>query len=193
MSSPLRLSIQCNCGKVKAAISPTVDPLRLVCYCKDCRGYYNTLNGMASPSAKEKPAQLDEWGGVDWLSVYPRDITITQGKDLLKTCLIRPSSRMRQVYCSSCSTPIFRFGEMSVLMNSHLVSEQDKLPEVRFRIIGRDAIKNDKKKKPSMSWSVPFSFFWVMPKRVKKDLMSPMPLDIAELKDLPVLENFKQG
>jgi len=91
---------------------------------------------------------------------------------------------------------MFRFGEMSVLMNSHLVREQDKLPDVRFRIIGRDAIASsasDKKEKPSMSWSVPFSRFWVMPKRIKKDLMNPMPVEIADLKDLPVLENFKQG
>jgi hypothetical protein len=192
MSSPLRLSIQCNCGKFKAAISPK-DPLRLVCYCKDCRGYYNTLNGMAG-SASEKPAKLDEWGGVDWTFVYPRDITIMEGEDLLKTCLIRSSSKMRQVYCGNCLTPIFRFGEVSVLMNSNLVREGE-LPGVRYRIIGRQATAGatTNKKKPSMSWSVPLSWFWVMSRRVNKEYMSPMPLELPDLKDIPVLENFKEG
>jgi len=192
MSSPLRLSIQCNCGKVKASISSlqSAMPLRFVCYCKDCRGYYNTLNSMAA--SDPPPAKLDAWGGVDWTSIFPRDIEITEGKNLLKTCLIRPESKMRQVYCSSCYTPIFRFGAMSVLMNTNLIQEEDQITEVRFRIIGRDSLKGADKK-PKMSWSVPFSWFWVMPKRVKKDLMAPMPLELDDFKDVPILENFKQG
>lgn len=190
MSSPLRLSIQCNCGKVKATITPSLLPLRLVCYCKDCRGYFNTLNGMAA--SDPPPARLDEWGGVDWTSIYPHDIEVTDGKDLLKTCLIRPESKMRQVYCGSCYTPMFRFGTMSVLMNTNLIQEKDQVPDVRFRIIGRDSLKGDGKK-PQMSWSVPFSWFWVMPKRIKKDLMTPMPLELDDCKDVPILENFRQG
>jgi hypothetical protein len=187
MSSPLRLSIQCNCGKVKATIQAleSAKPLRFICYCKDCRGYYNTLNGMAPSDAP--PAKLDAWGGVDWTSIFPRDIT--EGKDLLKTCLIRPESKMRQVYCGNCHTPIFRFGAMSVLMNTNLIQEEDQVPEVRFRIIGRDSLKGPDK--PKMSWSVPFSWFWVMPKRIKKELMTPMPLELDEVEDIPILENFK--
>lgn len=192
MSSPLRLSIQCKCGGVKAAISSleSATPLRFVCYCKDCRGYYNTLNGMAG--SDPPPAKLDAWGGVDWTSIYPRDIEVTEGKGLLKTCLIRPESKMRQVYCSRCYTPIFRFGSMSVLMNTDLIQEKEQVPDARFRIIGRDSLKGDKDK-PKMSWSVPLSWFWVMPKRVKKDLMAPMPLELDDFKDIPILENFKQG
>ena len=192
MSSPLRLSIQCNCGAVKAAISSleSATPLRFVCYCKDCRGYYNTLNGMAG--SDPPPAKLDAWGGVDWVSVYPRDIEVSEGKSLLKTCKIRPESKMRQVYCSRCYTPIFRFGAMSVLTNTNLIQEKEQVPDVRFRIIGRDSLKGDGKK-PKMSWSVPFSWFWVMPKRIKKDLMAPMPLELDDFKDIPILENFKQG
>lgn len=191
MSSPLRLSIQCNCGKVKATIQAleSAKPLRFICYCKDCRGYYNTLNGMAPSDAP--PAKLDAWGGVDWTSVFPRDIEITEGKDLLKTCLIRPESKMRQVYCGNCHTPIFRFGTMSVLMNTNLIQEEDQVPEVRFRIIGRDSLKGPDK--PKTSWSVPFSWFWVMPKRIKKELMTPMPLELDEVEDVPILDNFKQG
>lgn len=52
---------------------------------------------------------------MDWTVLYPRDITILEGKDLLKTTIIRPTSRVRQVYASCCHTPLFRFGEMSVV------------------------------------------------------------------------------
>lgn len=43
----------CACGKVKARIQTSDDsssnsvapaPIRLVCYCRDCRGYFETLN-----------------------------------------------------------------------------------------------------------------------------------------------------
>lgn len=81
---------------------------------------------------------------------------------------------------------------MSVLMNTNLIQEKDQVPDARFRIIGRDSL-NGNGKKPKMSWSVPFSWFWVMPKRIKKDLMVPMPLELDEFKDIPILENFKQG
>jgi hypothetical protein len=192
-SSTIRsFGAQCNCGKVKATIAPlaSAPPLRLVCYCKDCRGYYNTLNHIGDNPAA---AKLDDWGGVDWTSIYPRDITIDQGKDLLKSTKIRPESKMRQVYSSCCNTPMFRFGEMSVLMNTNQIPEEMKEP-VKFRIIGRNSLAGDTKEtKPKMSWSVPFSFFWVMPKRVRKDLMAPMPLELEDAKEVHVLENFKQG
>jgi hypothetical protein len=195
MSSPLRLTIRCGCGQVGATISSleTAPPLRLVCYCKDCRGYYNTLNKLSSES-KAVMAPVDSWGGVDWTSIYPRDIEITQGKDLLKTVLIRPESKMRQVYCGNCCTPLFRFGMMSVLMNTSLIQEKEMVPDVRFRIIGRQALKDGPAAdKPKISWSVPLSWFWIMSKRVKKDLMEPMPVELPELKDVPVLEGFKEG
>lgn len=192
MQSHLRLTIQCNCGRFKGAINSleSARPLRFVCYCKDCRGYFNTLNELAS--SDPPPAKLDAWGGVDWTSIYPRDIEITEGKDLLKVGLIRPESKMRQVYCGNCFTPVFRFGTMSVLMNTNLIQEKEQVPDVRFRIIGRDSLAGSEKK-PKMSWSVPFSWLWVMPKRIKKDLMTPMPLELDDLKDVPVFENFKQG
>lgn len=61
-------------------------------------------------------ARFDKnWGGVDWTAMYPRDITILQGKDLLQTTIIRPTSGVRQVYTNCCHTPMFRFGELSVV------------------------------------------------------------------------------
>lgn len=83
-------------------------------------------------------------------------------------------------------------------MNSNLLppEERSTIP-VDFRIIGRDSWKQasaEQPPKPSMSWSVPFRWFWVMPKRIQKDLMTPMPLDdIPSASDATVLKGFQKG
>jgi hypothetical protein len=201
---PLAFKTSCKCGKVCAAINALekLPPLRLVCYCKDCRGYFETLNRIAAsdPATKTNPspAQLDNWGGVDWTAVYPRDITILQGQDLLATTKIREGSSMRQVYTTCCYTPLFRFGNLSVLANSNTLKPsegQDEELPVSFRIIGRDAWKQGKEsaEKPIMSFSVPFKWFWTMPFRINKEYMQPMPLALPATKDCKVLSEFKEG
>ena len=99
------------------------------------------------------------------------------------------------VYSTCCCTPMFRIGGFSALLNTNLLPDENKA-DVRFRIMGRQApkeeaaTKTNKDKKPNLSWSVPFSFGFVMMRRVKKSLMTPEPLDT---KDARVLENFKEG
>jgi hypothetical protein len=62
MTSPLRQAVKCKCGKVKLQIdSPSA--LRFVCYSKDYRGYYNTLNEQAKANNHKPNAALDPWGG----------------------------------------------------------------------------------------------------------------------------------
>lgn len=43
-------TVQCQCGKVHLQIHDD-NPLRFVCYCRDCRGYYQTLNQRAAVKA----------------------------------------------------------------------------------------------------------------------------------------------
>ena len=196
MSSVVQQTVQCTCGKVKLQVnSPSV--LRLVCYCKDCRGYYKTLNKEAEAHHHKPAAMLDPFGGVDWTCMYPNEITVLQGKEHLKTCLIRPKSPIRRVYTTCCYTPMFNIGSSSALLNTNLIllDKEDKanLPDVRFRIIGRQALpasKDASLKKPPMSWSVPLSFPFVMIKRIKKEKMEPLPLDMD---NVSVLENFQEG
>jgi hypothetical protein len=200
---PLSFRAKCQCEKVVARINAveSAPPLRLVCYCKDCRGYYESLNHLAPDAgATVPPAKLDNWGGVDWTSIYPRDVTILQGQDLLATAKIRDNSAIRQVYSSCCYTPMFRCGGMSMLVNSNLLVPEDDqniddLP-VTFRIIGRDAWKkgkDDTKEKPRMSFSVPFKWFWTMPGRIHKEYMEPKPFELQDAKDCKVLPNFHEG
>ena len=69
MTTPLKQIVQCKCGKTKLAIdSPSA--LRIVCYSKDYRGYYNTLNEQAKAKGNSPSAKLDPWGGVDLTQIY---------------------------------------------------------------------------------------------------------------------------
>lgn len=183
MKFPLSQNFTCQCRKVNLSVESS-DVLRLVCYCKDCRGYYNTLNKLEG----SKPnAILDPWGGCDYTHLQPSELTVNAGKVYLNACKIRPNSPINRVYTTCCHTPIFSVGpSKTLLLNSNLLQEK---PDVTFRIIGREAIKN--KDAPSMSWSVPFSWFWTMPRRIHKDKLSPTPVEIP--KEPVVLENFQPG
>ena len=193
-------NVTCTCGKVRLAIdSPSA--LRLVCYSKDYRGYYQWLQQQAkqhghtkSPN-NNKNAPIDPWGGVDLVQIYPCDITVLAGKELCQTVLIRPGSPTRRVYASCCDTPLFDIGSLSAMVNTALLADDDanqQLP-VHFRILGRHALPNkltQQQPKPSMSWSIPWSWLFVMGRRIDKSKMEPLPLDISQPKVIP---NFEQG
>lgn len=217
---PLIFTAQCKCGKVKCLIHAldTSPPLRLVCYCQDCRGYYETLNRMADTKAavskdSTPPAPIDNWGGVDWTAMYPRDITISHGQEHLTTVKIREKSIMRQVHTTCCQTPMFRFGQMSALVNSHVLvpvapegvagdavvddkANKNTIP-IQFRIVGRQGWKqgaNSDLPKPQISYSIPFfRWLWTMPFRIDKKLMEPMPMKLPTVDDCEVLKDFKEA
>ena len=190
-------AVKCACGKVTLSVdSPSA--LRLVCYCRDCRGYVNALNEKKRMEAGKQVAAsttttpLDPWGGADWTQIYPGEISVVDGAEHLRTCLIRDKSPIRRVYASCCKTPMFSVGGMSALLNTHLLDETNK-PEVKFRIVGRQALAGGgpSEEKPKISWSVPL-FAWpaTMIPRCKKELMEPMPVDVSNPE---ILDNFKEG
>lgn len=193
----IRANIKCTCTRVSLAID-SQSALRFVCYCRDCRGYYNTLNYLAlKDNLSEVPAKLDSFGGVDVTQIYPSEIKVVEGQDQLETCMIREKSPYHRTYCKSCYTPLYSIGQGTgaALLNSALLSTEDQTNDIKFRIIGRQALKGDgTTKKPRMSWSVPFSWFFTMPKRVnsKKGVQPDLDTEL-ESKDIKVLEGFAQG
>ena len=193
----IRANIKCTCTRVSLAID-SQSALRFVCYCRDCRGYYNTLNYLAlKDNLSEVPAKLDSFGGVDVTQIYPSEIKVVEGQDQLETCMIREKSPYHRTYCKSCYTPLYSIGQGTgaALLNSALLSTEDQTNDIKFRIIGRQALKGDgTRKKPRMSWSVPFSWFFTMPKRVnsKKGVQPDLDTEL-ESKDIKVLEGFAQG
>lgn len=192
MIKAIQCTVQCHCGQVKVVIdSPSA--LRFVCYSKDCRGYVQSLNELAEANGHPPIAKLDPWGGVDYTQIYPSEIAVKDGQDRVKTVLIRPESPIRRVYASCCYTPLFDIGNVSALLNTHLLAEDVK-PDVRFRIMGRHSLPStDKTPKPSsLSWGVPFfSWIFVMGRRIQKNKMEPMPIDLKEQPE--VMKNFHEG
>ena len=116
---------------------------------------------------------------------------MTEGADLLLPTLIREKSPIRRVYASCCDTPMFDIGGISCMLNTDLLDESTKA-QVRFRIIGRHALKNklDGEKPPHMSWGLPMAWLWTMPGRIKKDKMEPTPIDISTPQ---IMKNFREG
>jgi hypothetical protein len=199
-------TVSCRCGQTKFAID-SPDVIRLVCYCKDCRGYYNTLNEHAKmlhphhddDEASPAAAVLDPWGGCDYIHIiYPSEMKVIEGLKNLEVCKIREKSLIKRFYTRCCYTPIFSMGgSNSCLLNSGLFEEND-LPAIRFRIMGRQALStsanNDNMNRPSISWSVPWSWFWTMPGRIPKTTKAtPCNVPVEIPNEVKVLENFKQG
>ena len=124
----------------------------------------------------------------------PSEIKVQHGGDLLQTCLIREKSPIRRVYAGCCDTPMFDIGGLAAMVNTDLIEEDQR--EIRFRIIGRQALKaatgdgKETLQKPKMSWSIPFSWIWIMSRRIQKDKMEPTPIDVS---NPTILENFKPG
>ena len=112
------------------------------------------------------------------------------------TCKIREKSPIHRTYAGCCYTPLFSTGGTgAALFNSALISEEDQTCDVKYRIIGRHALKGDGLvKKPSMSWSVPLNWFFAMPKRCRsKDKVIPSPYNTNEATEVKVLEGFQEG
>jgi len=79
-------------------------------------------------------------------------------------------------------------------LNSDLISSEDQKCEVKYRIIGRQALKGDGSvKTPPMSFSVPFGWFFTMLKRCRKDKVLPSPVEIEKGDKIKVLEGFMTG
>jgi hypothetical protein len=200
-TNALRQTLKCNCGHTQIAVNSS-DVLRLICYCKDCRGYYNTLNDLASttklPSQVEtaappRPAPLDAWGGCDYTHVIgSSDIKVLEGQENIAVGKIHDKSGIKRLYASCCSTPICSVGPSNTfLFNTNLIDEANRVP-VRYRIIGRNALSSeDKSPRPPMSWSVPLSWFWTMMKRMPKDKTALLPFAVPDT--IKVFENFKEG
>lgn len=126
-------------------------------------------------------------------SLQPSEITVKEGANNLVPALIREKSPIRRVYASCCDTPTFDIGNMAAMLNTDLLDDDQK-PPVKFRIIGRQALKKTKNgtdtKPLAMSWSVPLSWFWTMPRRIDKTKMEPNPINLANPQ---VMQNFKEG
>ena len=188
MLRAIQSQAKCSCGKVHLSIdSPSA--LRMVVYSKDYRGYYRSLNEIAKEQGKPQVAPIDPFGGIDLIQIYPSEIQVTKGTDLIETVLIREGSPIRRSYSTCCDTPLFDIGNAAML-NSDLLKEEEK-PEVEFRIIGRHSLKGDGTiPKPAISWSLPWNWAFTMFKRMDSSKKEPAPVDLSKP---TIMRHFKEG
>lgn len=90
--------LQCDCGKFKAELNhfPQNSPGRCVCYCDDCQTYMHWLG---------RSDLLDAHGGSEIIPVYPADLKLIEGQNLLSCVRLSPTGMFRwQTSC--CHTPL---------------------------------------------------------------------------------------
>lgn len=92
------MQIQCECGKFRAQLErfPRNTPGRLACYCDDCQTYLHHL---------KRTDLLDAAGGTEVVPVYPAELEIPQGREVLKCLRLSPKGLPRW-YAGCCNTPI---------------------------------------------------------------------------------------
>jgi hypothetical protein len=92
------MQIQCECGAFRAQLLnfPRNTPGRLACYCDDCQTFAHHLN---------RVDLLDGAGGTEVIPVYPAEIQIDAGREVLK-CLRLSSGGLYRWYASCCDTPV---------------------------------------------------------------------------------------
>lgn len=99
---------RCTCGKVEAAIETLekAPPIRLVCYCSDCRGYYESLDRLALENGSAPSGILDVSSAVG----YPCFVTVK-----FSSLFFQPS----HLPCSILLLDLWYCDSYSVLLNRH--------------------------------------------------------------------------
>jgi hypothetical protein len=133
------MQIQCECGAFRAQLQnfPRNTPGRLACYCDDCQTFAHRLN---------RADLLDAAGGTEVIPVYPAEIQILAGREVLKCLRLSPDGLYRW-YVSCCNTPVAnvrpRFPWVGMVHRVFTVQDAGYLERtfgaIRSRIMGRYA------------------------------------------------------
>jgi hypothetical protein len=133
------MHIQCECGKFRAQLEkfPRNTPGRLVCYCDDCQTFLEYLN---------RADLLDTAGGTEVIPVYPAEMKILEGREVLKCVRLSPKGLYRW-FTGCCNTPVANVqpGFPWVGMVHRVYSVKDAgylektLGPIKSRIMGRFA------------------------------------------------------
>ncbi|MFG6094203.1 DUF6151 family protein [Leptothoe sp. ISB3NOV94-8A] len=89
--------IQCQCGCLKGTVDDVTHANRVICYCQDCQAFAHFL-GKGSEI-------LDRHGGTDIVQTLPKNISFTQGTEVL-ACVRLTETGLLRWYTTCCNTPI---------------------------------------------------------------------------------------
>ncbi|NEQ46726.1 MAG: hypothetical protein F6K00_25535 [Leptolyngbya sp. SIOISBB] len=89
--------IQCKCGCLKGSVADVKTANRVVCYCRDCQAFAHFLGNSGDI--------LDRHGGTDIVQTLPKNISFTQGTEVL-ACMRLTETGLLRWYTTCCKTPI---------------------------------------------------------------------------------------
>ena len=89
--------IQCQCGLLKGNVADIKHVNRIVCYCRDCQAFAHFLGGGSEI--------LDRLGGTDIIQTSPKNVSFTQGTEVL-ACIRLTETGLLRWYTACCKTPI---------------------------------------------------------------------------------------
>ncbi|MFD2205653.1 DUF6151 family protein [Kiloniella antarctica] len=95
----VEVPLKCSCGKVKGTaynVSPD-NGTRVVCYCKSCQDFANSL--------ENNKTTLNDHGGTDIFQITPAQVEITHGRAQLR-CLRLSEKGTYRWYTDCCKTPV---------------------------------------------------------------------------------------
>lgn len=128
-------TIACPCGIFKATVAqlPEESAGRMVCYCKDCRRFMRQI---------DKAGELDADGGLEFVSVYPSNITFTAGEDQL-SCLRLSEKGLNRWVVRCCgaavgtSTPKLPF--LGLIHTVFRPADREAIGPIKHRLFGAEA------------------------------------------------------
>lgn len=128
-------TIACPCGIFKATVDhlPEESAGRVVCYCKDCRRFMRQI---------DQAGKLDAHGGLEFVTVYPGNITFTAGQDQL-SCLRLSEKGLNRWVVRCCgaavgtSTPGLPF--LGLIHTVFKPADREALGPVKHRLFGAEA------------------------------------------------------
>ena len=133
------MKIQCECGRFRSELTvfPKNTPGRMVCYCDDCQTYLHSLG---------RADLLDPHGGTEVIPVYPSEMKIIEGRNLLRCTRLSPKGLYRWS-TTCCNTPVANIKPgvpyVGTLYRLYTVKDASYLSqvlgEVKCRIQGRFA------------------------------------------------------
>jgi Family of unknown function (DUF6151) len=89
--------LRCQCGTVQGAVANPENANRCVCYCRDCQAFAHFLG--------QVDAVLDERGGSEIIQIPPKNLTFSQGREVL-ACMRLTEKGLLRWYAACCNTPI---------------------------------------------------------------------------------------
>ena len=127
MSKASTLPFSCRCGEVAGAVDiAETKPIRIVCYCRDCRAYLRHLG---------EAATLDEAGGTEIVQTVPARVSFARGKD--KLAAVRMTEKgMHRYYAACCGAAVANGAPTPALPFCGVIGERLATPEARDEALG---------------------------------------------------------